>query len=181
MTQYIIAILWGFAEATFFFFIPDIYLTRIALFDFRKAIIACLFTAISACVGGALMYWWGDIDFQQAVTFLQFIPGIFPGLIQLVMDNVNTSPFFHVFTAPLSGIPYKIYAVAFGAKQINFSMFLLVSFFARLLRFLMVTLMGRLIFIYARRHWDFKKILYAHIYIWGMIYSFYFIFTVYLY
>ncbi len=36
---------WGFAEATLFFLAPDVYLTRIALRDWRGALLASLAAA----------------------------------------------------------------------------------------------------------------------------------------
>ncbi len=51
MLFYIMAFLWGIAEATFFFFIPVIYLTRLAIFNYPKALKACFVAAIAACLG----------------------------------------------------------------------------------------------------------------------------------
>ncbi|MBX3708224.1 MAG: hypothetical protein KIT56_00945 [Gammaproteobacteria bacterium] len=164
MTEYFIASLWSFAEATFFFFIPDIYLTRIALFDLRKALLACIFSAISACAGGAVMYCSAEVYPQQAVYFLTLIPAIFPKLINEALQNINHQPLHALVLAPLQGIPYKIYAVEFGAMQINFTLFIVASFFARLLRFVLITLAGGEVVKLLSRHYKQDSIIYFHIY-----------------
>jgi len=46
----LISFIWGFAEATFFFFIPDIYLTRVALSQPKKAYLACCYATLGAIV-----------------------------------------------------------------------------------------------------------------------------------
>lgn len=112
--DYFIAFCWGFAEATFFFFIPDIYLTRIALFDTQKAFFACFIAAVAACMGGSIMYWFAHFYAPQSFIFLTSVPAIFPKLIFHVNSTVQAKPYFSLFIAPLKGIPYKIYAVAFG-------------------------------------------------------------------
>jgi membrane protein YqaA with SNARE-associated domain len=179
MIEYLIACLWSFAEATFFFFIPDIYLTRIALFDLRKALLACVFSAVSACVGGAVMYGCAELYPQQVMHFLTFIPAIFPKLINEVLQNISYQPFYSLVLAPLQGTPYKIYAAAFGAEQLNFTLFIVTSFFARLSRFLLVTLAGGLVVKLLSRYYKQDSMIYFHIYIWGIIYAIYFCSVVY--
>ena len=137
--NYLIASLWGLAEATFFFFIPDIYLTRIALRNPTLAFQLCFVTALAACVGGIAMYSWGNVDYQSASLFLTTIPAIYPKLIQTVITNTHTHPFYSLFIAPMQGIPYKIYAVAIGASHLSLGIFIVVSFVARLLRFILTT------------------------------------------
>ena len=64
----IFAAVWGFAEATFFFFIPDILLTYIAFrHGVRKASVATLYAVLGAVFGGMLMYFWGMRDEQSSV------------------------------------------------------------------------------------------------------------------
>jgi len=48
------ALVWGFAEATLFFFVPDILITRIALADLRRALWACFWSLLGAVSGGAV-------------------------------------------------------------------------------------------------------------------------------
>jgi len=181
MFDYFIACLWGFAEATFFFFIPDIYLTRIALFDVRKALFACIYAAVSACAGGAVMYYLAALYPQQIMHFLAYIPAIFPKLIQQVLQSIQHQAFYALMMAPLKGIPYKIYAGAFGAANINFGLFMVASFFARLFRFILITSVGGLLAKLLKLYWNKRKLVYFHIYVWGLVYLIYFCEEVYYY
>jgi membrane protein YqaA with SNARE-associated domain len=52
-----IAFLWGFSEAVWFFIIPDIFLTLIALFSLKRALVAMVWTILGAMLGGAILYW----------------------------------------------------------------------------------------------------------------------------
>lgn len=174
MMDYLIAALWGVAEATFFFFLPDIYLTRIAIKFPARAIKACFITAFAACIGGSLMYLWGHSDSYQAYRFLEFIPAIFPKMIAEVVQSLKPNPWWALMIAPFKGIPYKIYAVAFGANGISFIGFLIASFFARLCRFLLITSMAIILVRLLKLYFKFKTLFYLHLFIWTIIYILYF-------
>jgi len=89
-----IAALWGFAEATLFFIVPDVWLTVIAVWSPRKAAMACLFALLGALAGGALMYGWGYMAPGMALTTLERIPGIHPDMLlagRLLSENMGCS------------------------------------------------------------------------------------------
>lgn len=174
MIDYLIAALWGFAEASFFFFLPDIYLSRIAIISSSRAIKACFITAIAACLGGSLMYLWGYTDSATAYHFLTFIPAIYPKMITQAIQSLTPNPWNALLLAPFKGIPYKIYAVAFGASRINFLAFLIISFVARLLRFLLITLIAICLVALLKQHIKQKTLIYFHLFIWTIIYIGYF-------
>ena len=48
-----IASLWGFAEATVFFIVPDVLLSWLALRSPKSGLIACLFALLGALIGGS--------------------------------------------------------------------------------------------------------------------------------
>ncbi len=175
MITYAIACLWGFSEATFFFLIPDIYLTYLAISKPTKAIKACFITAIGASLGGSLMYVWGNIDAHQALQLLTWIPAIYPKLIQMVIETTKSNPLMALGIAPFKGIPYKIYAVILGQIKISFFQFIVISFFARLFRFLLITTLGIGITLYLKKHYPVKRIQLFHIFTWVSIYGLYFL------
>jgi|SRR5579885_3443477 len=174
MRPYLTAFFWGFAEATFFFFIPDIYLTRLAIYNRYQAFLSCLIAAVSACMGGIVMYCWGAVNGSQALTFLTYIPGIFPKLILEVQRTSLQHPFVALFTAPVYGIPYKIYAVTLGTEKVRLLIFIFVSFFARLLRFTFITGAASVLVAVMRKYTSTRIIAFAHIIIWWIVYSVYF-------
>ncbi len=75
--NFVIAFLWGLSDATFFFFVPYIWLTRLAIIDFKKAVIAAFARrgrglrasrgGFSLCVAEVYVNGWCWI---KAITFL---------------------------------------------------------------------------------------------------------------
>jgi len=139
MAMLIAAALWGFAEATVFFLVPDLLLSAIAISDWRLALRGCLAALAGALAGGTLMYHWGRRDPDAARRLLVRIPGIADLMLEHVRRDMGARGLPALLLGPLSGIPYKIYAVESGALYYPFYRFLLISVPARMLRFLFVT------------------------------------------
>jgi membrane protein YqaA with SNARE-associated domain len=140
------ALIWGFAEGTFFFIAPDVLLTFIAPKDHRQATRACLWALGGALAGGALMFAWGSSERESAEHFLEHIPAISHELLQEVDRQVQAGGAMATFAGPVAGRPYKVYAVYAGASDVSFPMFLLISIPARLLRFLLAVWVTAAIF-----------------------------------
>lgn len=130
--------LWGFAEATFFFLVPDVILTAIAVLDWRLALCACLAALAGALAGGAVMYAAGRAG-GRVRDFLLRIPGVSPPMLARVRREVAERGFLAVLLGPLSGTPYKLYAAEAGSRRMSAAGFMLVSVPARLIRFVAVT------------------------------------------
>jgi membrane protein DedA with SNARE-associated domain len=167
-----IALAWGFGEATFFFLVPDVWLTFLALESFPKAIAASLASLAGALHGGALMWLWGRLRPAAARRFLVRIPAISQRLLQTVDQQVESRGLLSVFTGPLRGIPYKIYAVECGRQNRSLLLFLLISIPARYIRFFLAVggfwLLGKALPLSL----DGKRIVVALF--WLVFYTFYF-------
>jgi membrane protein YqaA with SNARE-associated domain len=127
---------WGLAEATFFFIVPDVLLTRLALQDYRRALFSCVITVIGALLGGALL--WMISDYEVGPRILRgftYLPGINRDHIASSGQSVLQHGAGALFSGMLRGEPYKVFAVHSGVQEVSFSMFLLVSAIARLARF----------------------------------------------
>ncbi|MFP6899464.1 MAG: hypothetical protein VCA36_00885 [Opitutales bacterium] len=133
-----LAAIWGLAEATVFFIVPDLPLTFVALKDGKRATKLCLWALGGALVGGAIMFWWGSSNPDSAENFLAEIPAIGSELLEEVEKQVEEGGALASIAGPIAGRPYKIYAVYAGATGVNFFIFLLISVPARLLRFLVL-------------------------------------------
>jgi membrane protein YqaA with SNARE-associated domain len=133
------ALVWGFAEATLFFIVPDVLLSWIALRQGRAALIACLWALVGALVGGTVMYTWGAVDLNSAQAALEAVPAISRSMYNAVGEQIHSHGVGTLFLGPLTGTPYKIYAVQAGAGEISLGLFLLVSGPARLVRFALIT------------------------------------------
>jgi membrane protein YqaA with SNARE-associated domain len=138
-TVAIVAASWGFAEATLFFLVPDIYLSLVAVGDAKAGFRACAVALAGALLGGALMYAWGSGDATGAEVVLDAIPAIDVAMIDGVRRSLGESGLAALFLGPLSGVPYKIYAVESGALGLGIPLFLLISIPARGVRFVLVT------------------------------------------
>ena len=125
-----------------FFLVPDVLLSALAILDWRLALAACILATAGALAGGTLMFLAGRRDAARAEAFLLRIPGIGPAMLERVRGEVASRGFTAVLLGPLSGTPYKLYAVEAGRRGLPFTAFLLVSIPARLTRFLAVTLLA---------------------------------------
>ena len=139
MTIVLVAMLWGFGEATLFFIVPDVFLTIVALRDRQAALRCCAAAVAGALAGGLLFYLWGRADLSRATSALLSVPAIGPRMIEDVRNSLASNGLAALFLGPLKGTPYKIYAVVSGGMGLGLPAFLLVSVPARGIRFLAVT------------------------------------------
>ena len=129
---------WGLAEGTFFFIVPDVWLSWVALRRARTARKAVLSALAGALVGGALVHGWArraEADATRA--WLLRVPAITPEMIAEVEAGLERGMHTMVL-GPLRGIPYKIYARTAGTRGESLGAFLSWSVPARLPRFLLL-------------------------------------------
>ncbi len=138
----ILAFLWGFAEATFFFIIPDVIITLFALHGFRSGLDASLLALAGALLGGSGMYWWAVFRKDKAYHFVLGVPAIGEKMMQQVQIGLKKDGLFAMVLGPLRGIPYKSYAILAPRAGIGFIPFLLASIPARFIRFILTALLA---------------------------------------
>jgi membrane protein YqaA with SNARE-associated domain len=134
------AFAWGFAEATLFFIVPDALLTAAALHDVRKALRCCVWAVVGAAVGGTILYFWGANAPVAAIGVIESVPAISPGMMARVRESLAESGVLAMILGPLSGTPFKAYAVEAAASGISFPLFLLAIVPARAPRFVLTVL-----------------------------------------
>lgn len=128
--------LWGFAEATLFFLVPDILLTSLALNSFRKAVLAA---AMAAAIGG-LLVWSGAHWFPvETKAVLLMVPGISENTFSSVQTLFKSGAFSGMLQGAFSGVPYKIFAAEAGSTGINPIPFAILTPIARLPRFFLLS------------------------------------------
>jgi membrane protein YqaA with SNARE-associated domain len=138
-----VALLWGLAEATLFFIVPDVWLSAIAVGRGRHAGLRATGWAIAGAVlGGALMYAWGARDFEGAAAALDRVPAISPAMIAGVGNDLERQGAVAVVIGGVTGVPYKIYAVLAQGAGFHLPVFFLVSVPARAIRFVLVVLVA---------------------------------------
>ena len=132
----LLAFLWGFAEGTLFFILPDVELSLVALYRPRRALTHMAAIVAGAVVGGALMFTWSAHSglARQAVSL---VPAVTHGMFDHAAHDLREHGLWGTALGPVRGIPYKVYAVEAPAYS-TFPGFLLVSIPARLWRLIAV-------------------------------------------
>lgn len=140
-----IACAWGFAEATLFFIVPDVWLTFLVMIGLRPALLAASWAIAGGLAGGITMLWLGAHDPATAARLLDAVPAISPALIARVHAGIEQHGLLAVLLGPIGGVPYKIYAVEWGARHGSWLVFTLVSVPARGVRFFLAPVLVALI------------------------------------
>lgn len=142
----VIAAVWGFAEATFFFIVPDVFTSRIVLDSPRRGLAACVWATGGALVGGALLFALTRYGFgSQLSAGFALLPGIHPTVEAQAAGLFSRHGLGALFVGAASGIPYKLFVVEAATGGVPFVAFAFLSIAARLARFVAVTgLAGRL-------------------------------------
>lgn len=134
-----IAFGWGFAEATVFFVVPDVWIGLLALFSWRAGLRAVTWAIAGALLGGAVMYGAGaSLDSESTARFLAVIPAVSPAMIDRVEREMHERGPASMLLGPLRGTPYKLYARAAGVQRQPIAATLLWTIPARGARFLLV-------------------------------------------
>src|SRR5690606_22723656 len=107
------AFLWGLAEGTLFFFVPDVLLSFIGLRrDAKAAAIACGWAAIGAAMGGVIMFAWSIAAPEAAYAAVLAVPAVSAGMGAAALQAMQEQGWFiATLEGPLSRTPYKVYAV----------------------------------------------------------------------
>lgn len=167
---------WGLAEATFFFIVPDVWLTVLGCRSIRAGLKAALAALLGALVGGLIMYAAGRTAPEAARAFVERVRGIQLGLIQKVEADLTERGLAAVLLGPLRGVPYKIFAEEWGARRGSWPAFLAVSIPARGTRFglgvLLASAVARLIAPWTQRRAGTEMLILAVC--WIAFYSVYF-------
>ena len=125
---------WGWAEGIWFFIVPDVLVTLAALFSLRRSFTLVAAVTAGSLVAGMTMFCWGAYNRPSAVAFVGHVPFVSATMSSSVQAQYGRHGVWALCSAPLSGIPYKMYAVH-AAGTVDIVPFMLVSIPARILRF----------------------------------------------
>ncbi|MCC3270983.1 hypothetical protein MUG94_01655 [Arthrobacter gengyunqii] len=135
-----IAGVWGFAEATFFFVVPDVWTSWVGLRRPKRALGTTVSALGGAIAGGALTYWWGrKVASNTSRKALVKVPAVTDAMISEVEQEIAESGAASLLRGPTRGVPYKLYARAAGLQRTSLGTFLAWSVPGRMIRFLLVT------------------------------------------
>ncbi|MCQ1951243.1 hypothetical protein NNX28_15090 [Arthrobacter sp. zg-Y859] len=131
---------WGFAEATFFFVVPDVWTSWVGLRRPKRALGTTVSALGGAMAGGAVTYWWArKVAANTSRKALVKVPAITDAMISEVEQEIAESGAASLLRGPTRGIPYKLYARAAGLQRTPLVTFLAWSVPGRMIRFVVVT------------------------------------------
>ncbi len=140
IADHAVAFVWGFAEATAFFIVPDVWTTRVALRHPRRGLATTLSAVAGAMVGGAVVHRWARrTPAADSARLMTRIPAIDASMVAQVDDEVARDGYRAMLVGPARGVPYKLYARAAGIQGLPLGGLLAWTPPARIIRFLLVT------------------------------------------
>jgi membrane protein YqaA with SNARE-associated domain len=173
-----IASLWGIAEATIFFIVPDVWISFVAIRRGWKAgVFAACLACIGALIGGAIMYLWGSRDPEASRHLLDMIPAISPGMIWMTGYELEHAGLTGMISGAFTGVPFKIYAVEAGVAGAGMGAFLGMAVIARLMRFVLAVLIAVAAATILRRFYGERMVLLLLAGFWILFYAWYFTVT----
>ena len=134
----VLAFLWGFAEGTLFFILPDVPLSFVALFRPRRALVHMVAIVAGAVLAGAVMFTW-SAHTPGARAAVAHVPAVSSAMFEGAERDFNQYGIWGAALGPLRGVPYKVYAVE-APEHSALWPFLLVTIPARLWRLVVVWL-----------------------------------------
>ena len=133
-----LAFLWGFAEGTLFFILPDVPLSLAAMIRPRRALIHLAAIVAGALLAGAVMFSWSARG-PTARSAVAHVPLVTPAMFERAESDYREFGIWAARMGPVRGIPYKVYAVE-APEHSSLRSFLMVTIPARIWRLLVVWL-----------------------------------------
>ena len=168
------SILWGFAEGTFFFIVPDVLFTRTTVLSMKRGCVQLAAAVIGATMAGAVMYLWASGSPAQARSAVAAVPFLGEKIIAPAEQRWNQGGTTSLFSNPLSGVPYKVHAVL-APSHVSLPAFLLLSPPLRFERMLMPMIVFVPLAMWVRKDEDRRKTigLRIHTGFWLLVYAIY--------
>lgn len=139
-TVLILGFIWGFSEGIVFFIVPDIIITFVALFSFRKSFKVMIAVLTGSIISGILMYYFGLINFEMVKALVVRVPFVSESMFISTHQDFEALGIWALLKGPMSGIPYKVYSIQSSAYASILS-FVIVSIPARLERLMLTWFM----------------------------------------
>ncbi len=133
---------WGFLEGTWFFLVPDVLLSYLAIVSLRRALVASLGVVLGAMAAACVLYGLLSLDRGNASVRIQRFWSALPGFRATM--TVRASGYLEadgargLLSGPQSGLPYRVFVVEAHQLGIPLSGILLWTPPARLERILLL-------------------------------------------
>lgn len=173
----LLAFVWGVAEATVFFVVPDVLITALALRSRRTALLACVGAVVGALLGGTITYVWGIRDPLGARQFFDLLPAIGPAMMDGVTRDLQQMGALAILAGPMVGVPYKLFAAQAAAAGFSLPLFLLISIPARGMRFVLLALLTNAAASWLRPRVGARSVVLIYAVLWTVNYGLYWALT----
>lgn len=175
----ILAFVWGFAEGTLFFVVPDVGFTLTTGLRPKRGLLQLALAVAGGLLAGNVMYSWAAANPRQAQSTVAAVPFVGERMLEDTYRRYEARGGWAMLEGPLRGVPYKVYAVLAPAR-LSFAEFFLLSIPARAERMLISWIAVALIALFLRRideprRWRIAVALHAvcwialYTYYWGRI------------
>jgi membrane protein YqaA with SNARE-associated domain len=136
--------IWGLAEATLFFIVPDVIISLCALaYGWRAGSFAIAASLIGATIGGIATYFWGYFDIEGARAMFDQLPAIAPSTIARAQTEIAEGYYaLSMLIGAVTSVPFKLYASEAGASGQSLATFIALSPVVRFPRFAFAALLA---------------------------------------
>ncbi|MGE5086108.1 MAG: hypothetical protein ACM3MG_07370 [Bacillota bacterium] len=130
--------IWGLMEGLWFFIIPDIFLSYIAIKGFKRALAATASAVVGSMVAAGLLYGLKSSGLLENLRqFWIHLPGYYPKMFDVAQRHLGEFHGQGLLQGPQSGIPYRFYVFEAALSNISLSDILFWTPAARLERILL--------------------------------------------
>lgn len=131
--------IWGLMEGLWFFIVPDILLSYIAVKGFKQALASTASVVIGAMVAACLLYGLASSPdlLENLRQFWTHLPGYYPKMFEVIQKHLGEYQGQGLLQGPQSGIPYRFYVFEATLSKISLSEILFWTPAARLERILL--------------------------------------------
>jgi hypothetical protein len=167
------AFLWGVAEASLFFIVPDVAIGWIALRrGVRAGLAAALLAAAGASLGGAAIYGWSAARPVEAATVIEALPAIPSGAVDSARAELIEGPWvLRAMAGSVRNRPFKLYAAAAPRAGVSLPALVAATPLIRLPRFLANALAFALVGAVLRKRLSPRRTLGLYVGAWTVFYA----------
>lgn len=128
---------WGFAEGTLLFIVPDVLISLAAMCAGRRAGRHVAAAVAGAVLAGGVMFAWSAADYPVASNAVRNVPFVRERMFAAADAGMDQQGALALFRGAFTGVPYKIFAVE-APGRMPAVLFLVATMPARAARFLLV-------------------------------------------
>lgn len=150
----VIALLWGWSEAVWFFLIPDVWLTFCVFRGARTAILSVLAATIGAMIGALTIYALPHSAQSALHHWWTLCPGYYAPMFSWIGEQLQHGA-SGLLAGPTQGVPYRFFVYSASQSQMSLASILAWTPIARLPRMLMApAIAGPLLWLVGKQNRD---------------------------